>query len=68
VKITYDPAYDTPDERRDYGEPHIKTIGLLADRLVTVIWTPRDGARRVISMRCANDREKASYRQRLGEG
>jgi uncharacterized DUF497 family protein len=33
--------------------------GFLADRMVMVVWTPRDGTRHVISMRKCNDREKA---------
>jgi len=40
-----------PDSRQDYTE----------DRLVVLVWTPRDEVRRIISMRKANDREKAFY-------
>lgn len=53
------------DDRFDYGEVRFRTYGLLAERLVVVIWTQRDGGRHVISMRKCNDREKALYRQRL---
>ena len=38
-----------PDMGRDYGEPRIVTLGLLRGRAVLVVWTPRGGARRVIS-------------------
>jgi uncharacterized protein len=62
------PTYDTPDDRRDYGEPRIKTIGWLAGCLVSVVWTPRNDTRRIISMRYINDREKARYGQRFGKG
>ncbi len=62
------PTFDMRDDRRDYGEPRMRTFGWLAGRLVSVIWTPRAGARRIISTRYANDREKKAYRQRLGEG
>ena len=62
------PTLDAPDNRRDYGEPRVRTFGLLGDRLVSVVWTPRDDTRRIISMRYANDREKARYGQLLGEG
>ena len=34
-------------------------------RLVVVIWTPRGAATRVISMRKANEREKAAYDARI---
>ncbi|HEY8565556.1 MAG TPA: BrnT family toxin [Beijerinckiaceae bacterium] len=57
-----------PDDRRDYGEERIVTVGHLQGRMVIVIWTKRDGARHVISMRKANDREQARYRERLATG
>ena len=49
------------DERRDYGELRMVTIGYLRDRMVIVCWTPRGDARHVFSMRKANEREKAKY-------
>jgi|SRR5665213_3386507 len=52
---------DDPDERRDYGELRIITVGHLRDRMVIVGWTPRGEMRHVFSMRKANDREKARY-------
>jgi uncharacterized protein len=55
---------DIPDRRRNYGEPRINTVGYLRGRMVIVCWTPRGDDRRVISMRKANDREKALYRER----
>jgi len=32
---------DEPDERRDYGEPRIRTIGWLRGRMVVVVRTSR---------------------------
>ena len=58
---------DIPDLRRDYGEPRINTVGHLDGRMVVVCWTPRGNSRRVISMRQANEREKARYGQRFEE-
>jgi uncharacterized DUF497 family protein len=55
------------DERHDYGEQRLVTAGLLHGRMVIVVWTPRGEDRHVISMRKANDREKARYGHRLGE-
>jgi len=49
------------DSRQDYTEDRFITMGHLDDRLVVLVWTPRDEVRRVISMRKANDREKAFY-------
>ena len=56
------------DTRRDYGEPRFQTVGFLSDRMVMVVWTPRNDARHVISMRKCNDREKAIYQERFGQG
>ena len=53
------------DDRRDYGEDRFITIGLLDARMVVVVWTARRGARRIISLRKANDREQALYRPRF---
>ena len=53
------------DDRFDYGEDRYQTYGLLAGRLVTVVWTPRGKSRHVISMRKCNDREEARYRKQL---
>jgi uncharacterized protein len=58
---------DIPDVRRNYGEPRINTVGYLGNRMVIVCWTPRGDARRIISMRKANEREKARYQKRSEE-
>jgi uncharacterized DUF497 family protein len=52
---------DIPDERFDYGEARVMTVGHLRGRMVIVVWTARGGARHVISMRKANDREQARF-------
>lgn len=49
------------DQRQDYGEPRFNTVGLLDGRMVVVTWTPRGEARRIISMRRANEREQARF-------
>ncbi|MCC7646540.1 MULTISPECIES: BrnT family toxin [unclassified Janthinobacterium] len=54
------------DQRQDYGEPRFITAGWLDERLVVLVWTPRGLARRIISMRKANEREIAKYWQSLG--
>lgn len=54
------------DTRHDYDEVRFVTVGHLRGRMVIVIWTPRGDVRHVISMRKANEREQARYRQRLG--
>lgn len=56
------------DDRRDYGEDRFITIGFLDDAMVVLVWTPRDGSQRVISMRRANERERRLYTPRLRPG
>ncbi|KAB0331874.1 BrnT family toxin [Janthinobacterium sp. PLB04] len=55
-----------PDQRQDCGEPRFITAGWLDERLVVLVWTPRGRARRIISMRKANEREIDKYKQSLG--
>jgi hypothetical protein len=61
------PTITVQHTRRDYGEARFQTVGFLADRMVMVVWTPRDEARHVISMRKCNDREKAIYQKRFSQ-
>ena len=53
------------DDRQDYGEVRFITIGFLDSRMVILVWTPRDDAYRIISMRKANEREQAIYGPRF---
>ena len=53
------------DDRQDYGEGRFIKIGFLDATMVVIVWTPRDGAHRVISMRIANERERTLYRPRF---
>jgi uncharacterized protein len=59
--------FEFDDLRFDYGETRVVTVGFLHERMVVVVWTRRGDARHVISMRKANDREKAYFGQRLAE-
>ena len=56
------------DDREDYGEDRFITIGFLDERMVILVWTPRNGACRIISMRKANEREQALYTPRFRGG
>lgn len=49
------------DLRFDYGEKRFITYGHLNGRLMCVIWTKRNDAVRVISMRKANEREQSKF-------
>jgi hypothetical protein len=52
---------DIADERFDYGELRMMTVGYLRGRMVIVVWTARGDARHIISMRKANGREQARF-------
>ena len=58
--------FTAEDPREDYGEVRHITVGLLDERMVIVVWTPRGEARRIISMRKANEREQTRFAHRLG--
>jgi len=53
------------DDRIDYGEARYITIGFMGERMVVLVWTRRGDVYRIISMRKANDREKALYEPRF---
>jgi uncharacterized protein len=56
------------DDRFDYGEERLITLGLLASRVVVIAHAPRgDDVTRIISMRKANRREQKIYQERLGK-
>lgn len=59
-------TYTLVDDRRDYGEERYITIGLLAGRMVAVVWTARGTSCHIISLRKCNDREQAKYKAKLG--
>ena len=45
------------DTRRDYGEHRFITAGWLRENTVMLVWTPREDALRIISMRRMHDEE-----------
>jgi hypothetical protein len=61
AKVFAGRVYQREDDRWDYGETRLITIGFLRGRMVVVVWTPRGTNYHVISMRKANEREKARY-------
>lgn len=62
--IVFDgPEFTVLDDRENYGEERFLTVEYLGDRLVAIVRTPRDAARRIISMRKCNDREQRKYRR-----
>jgi len=57
--------YTLEDDRMDYGEKRFITIGYMSGRMVVTAWTPRGKARRIISLRKANEREQRKFKQYL---
>ncbi|HEY6817539.1 MAG TPA: BrnT family toxin [Croceibacterium sp.] len=58
-------VWEFVDDRIDYGEVRVTTIGFLRQRMVVVVWTRRGEDRHVISMRKANHREQRRYAKYL---
>ena len=54
------------DTRRDYGGQRIVAIGQVDGITLTVVYAERDDARRIISARRANRRERRVYDQAIG--
>ena len=57
----WESALISPDMRHDYGELRYSAFGLVEDRLFNLVFTPRAGRVRVISLRHANRREVRHY-------
>jgi hypothetical protein len=60
------PCMTFVDDRKDYGEERLVTVGFLAERMVVVCWTVRGEDRHVFSMRKANEREQRKYAPDFG--
>jgi uncharacterized protein len=45
------------DDRTDYGEKRYRVWGYLLGQRVHLVWTPRDGKRRIITMYPTHERE-----------
>ncbi|HEX4695274.1 BrnT family toxin [Sphingomonas sp.] len=54
------------DDRFDYGEVRMITVGLLYDAVVVMVWTDRDGTPHIISMRAATKGEADDYFRTVG--
>jgi uncharacterized DUF497 family protein len=54
-------AVTTKDDRKNYGEDRFRAIGLINARLHVLVFTPRGGLYRVISLRKANAKEIENY-------
>jgi uncharacterized DUF497 family protein len=61
ARFEWEGALIIPDTRQDYGEPRYRALGFIENRLYALVFTPRQGAIRVISLRKANSREVLRY-------
>ena len=69
VLVFEGPSVTFADNRFEYGEERLITLGVLAGRVVVIAHTVRgEDATRIISMRKANRREQEIYQERLGKG
>ena len=55
------PTIDKPDQRHAYGEVRILAIGAVGGEILAVVYTARDGIRRIISARKANRKERHQW-------
>ena len=50
------------DDRKNYGEVREKSIGIMYNKvIIVVLYTERDGRKRIISARLANKKEREKY-------
>jgi uncharacterized DUF497 family protein len=69
VRIFEGPVLEKVDQRRNYGEERIATVGVANGLDLFVVYTVRKGNRRIISARRANRHEREAYRRaQAGEG
>jgi uncharacterized protein len=61
----FDTALVATDDRKDYGETREVALGLIDDRLHTLVFTMRGTVCHVISLRKSNKREIETYVENL---
>ena len=66
-RIFEGPIIRKVDDRQDYGEIRIIAIGVSEGRELTVVYTMRSEAVRIISARRAREDERKVYRQAFPE-
>ena len=63
-KLEWDDALIWQDTRRDYGEVRMIALGSIGERLYCAIYVDRETARRIISLRKANQKEFDKYEKK----
>ena len=59
-EILIGPTLTVEDDRKDYGELRNVTVGFLDGTMVVCVWTHRNDAYRIISLRKANEAGKTT--------
>lgn len=59
----WETAFTREDARGEYGERRFISVGRIGTRLHVCVWTVRESANRLISLRKANPRERKTYEQ-----
>ena len=65
ARLDWSMAVTEADDRFEYGEERLISIGPIEGRLYVVVLTEREGVRRIISLRKANQREFRRYEQAI---
>ena len=63
----WDASLTLQDVRNEYGEERFIPVAHIHDRLHVLVWAPRGGNVRVISLRKANSREVRDYERQTQE-
>ena len=67
AQVFRDPlSFEAEDRTVNYGERRYKVIGYAGDKLVTVVFTERDGAVRLISAYTPSAQERKNYENNIG--
>ena len=66
ARIFENSVLEFDDDRRAYGEKRIAAIGRAGTNMLFVVYTWRGDARRIISARLANRKERNAYREAFG--
>ena len=61
IEFEWNTALIVADTRKDYGERRFQALGLIAQRLHVMVFTPRSGKTHVVSLRKANKRAVKRY-------
>ncbi|QYU66565.1 BrnT family toxin [Leptolyngbya sp. 15MV] len=65
AKVFESAHVEVADLRRDYGEQRFRVWGYLNGKRVSLVWPPRDGRKRIITMRHAHEEEHKARRATL---